>query len=507
MNWEDGSVHEILVEEFVQISSDERFRFDGWSGVRSSTFSHLTIVAQESAAGTYSVNFNVQFNVQLELNLLESSMITPPPGSYWIDAGDTFEVRVMESPAYTLDEWILNGNGMGADSHLIFEVNSAQVVRAVVGPRLYSIVINPAGGIIYLDGSRIDNAVTYQWPYLSTHTIEGEELVQLTEDSRLRFRSWSDGSRSLQREIVVTGDTTYSPLWFQEYRVIIKEFEGGFLSYAAGEYWFLENEILEIRAMSATNYSLGDWIVNGERILSEGTLLLSINSPYTLEIIFNPDSYSVEIDAADGLVFVEGLEQYGQVVVQSSYGDTVLVRAQETIQLSDSTRLVFVGWSDNVDDAERLLDIKSDVAIRALWATEHYLTVLSKFGNPIGGGWYREGSIAAFQLDYSSPSLENKLRGYLIDGIFFQEHSGMVLMDSPHTIVFDWIGSVTNSGQAPDPIQLNISSLAMAVGGAGMIVSTVSLSAVKVKSSKLPKKVSDLVGRLKKSSSPEEPKH
>ena len=378
-------------------------------------------------------------------------------------------------------------------------MDSAHVVRAVMVTRLYSITINPVGGIISLDGSPIENTVTYRWPYLSTHVIEGEEMIQLTEDTRLSFRSWSYGSRSMQREVVVTGDASYSVVWFKEHRVTIKEFDGGFLSLSPGEYWFFESENLEIRAIPSKHHTLGEWIVDGEHVPAQETLLLSIDSPHTLEIIFNANKYPVVIDAAGGLVFLDGMESDGQIRIQSSYGDRVLVKAAESIEFSNSTRLIFVGWSDNVNTAERLLDVEGDLFFRALWEREYYLTVISELGDPMGSGWYVEGTIATFRVDMSRVALGNEVRGVLIDGVFFQEQESEVLMDRPHTIIFDWLSSYQTFGRTSAPVQLDIASLAMLAGGVGMIISTASLGAVQVKSNRFPEKIREVVKRLRAS--------
>ena len=135
-----------------------------------------------------------------------------------------------------------------------------------------------------------------------------------------------------------------------------------------------------------------------------------------------------------------------------------------------------------MESPERFLNVVGDIRVQALWEKQHYLAITSILGDPIGSGWFGEGTIATFGVDLSGMPVGNQLRGYSLDGAFFSESEGRVLMDSPHFVTFQWsepgqsFGSIYSS-------DLDLSSLAMSAGGAGMLLSSLSLGLVHLKGS------------------------
>ena len=61
-------------------------------------------------------------------------------------------------------------------------------------------------------------------------------------------------------------------------------------------------------------------------------------------------------------------------------------------------RYRFAGWSDGVKSSSRLVEAEGDVYLRAVYVTEYYVGVSSRYGRVSGGGWYRAGEEAVVSV-------------------------------------------------------------------------------------------------------------
>jgi len=85
---------------------------------------------------------------------------------------------------------------------------------------------------------------------------------------------------------------------------------------------------------------------------------------------------------------------YGAHLSHGSY--TIL--AEQTQVVGEKTRLVFDRWSDGGRSNPRVINLFRDVRLAAIYRTQHYLTVHSDHGNPVGEAWYDENSTAWFAV-------------------------------------------------------------------------------------------------------------
>jgi len=70
----------------------------------------------------------------------------------------------------------------------------------------------------------------------------------------------------------------------------------------------------------------------------------------------------------------------------------------EKIVTDGSTRYIFTGWNDLVEEASREQTVIEDFELKALYDTEHYIGASTLYGDPIGSGWYREGEEATIPI-------------------------------------------------------------------------------------------------------------
>lgn len=84
-------------------------------------------------------------------------------------------------------------------------------------------------------------------------------------------------------------------------------------------------------------------------------------------------------------------------------------------RVEGETRLVFSTWSDGVADNPRVIRLKRDAFLDAIYRVEHHVAVSSETGEVTGEGWYVEGSAATVSV---APIIISKdfLTNYVFDG-------------------------------------------------------------------------------------------
>ncbi len=491
-SFEDDTLHIITADQFLQESETERFRFEAWAGSTLSTTNTLEFVAKEGAPNTYSAFYWKQYMVILEFDLSGTEPLSPIPfsipqtESHWVDEGETFEASLPLSPAYELGSWMLDSQVLGFTEQVSFEVKSSHILTARLIPRLYTIIIDPMGGQLFVDGSPITQSQTYQWTYLSSHTIEANRIFYPSDDTRLTFRSWSDGFFDvLRRPIVVNEEKIYSSLWMVEYRLLIETPESGDVFPSPGEHWYRANQQVNLLALSNLDSEFKAWLQDGLEI-NDGAITIIMDSPHTIAAVFVPLSFTVSIDPAGGLVSLDGVNWSNeQILVVRRGGDTVRVYVREIIPVSETSRISFIGWSDGDTESNREIIVLGDLEIRPIWETQFLLEIRTEHGSPVGAGWYSEGSLVNFDLAIGDVEGDLYLRGYAINGDLQLEKSGQIRMDQAHVIVFEWTApeyEQTSGLMSPTPSLFGLSTLAMSAGGFGLVMSVGSLGMATIRS-------------------------
>jgi hypothetical protein len=120
------------------------------------------------------------------------------------------------------------------------------------------------------------------------------------------------------------------------------------------------------------------------------------------------------------------------------------IEAQPVIELSAESKALFLEWEDGTQSNPRTISVSSDTTLMARYRTQHLLTIISPHGDPVGGGWYDEGTEAVFSV--TSPI------GF-IPQLFFTGWSGdfdvssptsKITMDGPKTVTANWETNYTN---------------------------------------------------------------
>lgn len=127
------------------------------------------------------------------------------------------------------------------------------------------------------------------------------------------------------------------------------------------------------------------------------------------------------------------------------------LRAQPLIQVSEGTRLAFVGWSDGVTSNPRRIFLSSDTTLSLIYEREHLLKLDSPIGLVKGGGWYREGELGRLEAPKGA---FKEGRSYIFKGwrgdVESLNASVTVRMDEPKEVKAVWVEGA--SPLLPEPI-------------------------------------------------------
>jgi hypothetical protein len=141
------------------------------------------------------------------------------------------------------------------------------------------------------------------------------------------------------------------------------------------------------------------------------------------QLWFNEDPYRSD---ENGYLKLDAVDQYFNI------------KAQSIVYLSNHSRAVFLEWEDGTTSNPRTVTANTDITIMARYTTQHQLTVASAYGDPVGGGWYDEGSEATVSI----PSRFGLIPEHVFIGwsgdIDEAADETTILMDAPKTVTAQW---------------------------------------------------------------------
>jgi hypothetical protein len=121
-------------------------------------------------------------------------------------------------------------------------------------------------------------------------------------------------------------------------------------------------------------------------------------------------------------------------------GSTATFSVTDYIETSD-TKHYFTGWSGDYvgTSSSSSLVMNGPKTVTATWRNEYLLTVNSAFGNPVGAGWYKEGSTATFSVKATVETSDAKHYFTNWSGDYWgTSASGTLVMSGPKTVTTGW---------------------------------------------------------------------
>jgi M6 family metalloprotease-like protein len=158
------------------------------------------------------------------------------------------------------------------------------------------------------------------------------------------------------------------------------------------------------------------------------TFTVTIQAPYSgLTVSFAGKSYTTD--------------STGTVRIQNVTAGQYTVQIQSSITVSEGTRRGFVRWSDGNTANPRTLTITTDATLKAEYRTEHKLTIISKYGNITGAGWYESDSTATITLTSTTVDHGNGTRRVFTGwggDLTGTETTKTIVMSAPKSVTVSW---------------------------------------------------------------------
>ncbi len=159
---------------------------------------------------------------------------------------------------------------------------------------------------------------------------------------------------------------------------------------------------------------------------------------YTWSFTAAPDDAAAIAEfTVDGQTIGSGMQFFGGQGTQHTVSvPKILVGSEQ------GTRYVFIGWSDGLTDASRMITVTGNAAYTAQYKLQYQLIVNSDQGNATGAGWYDEGSIAYASLESGRVSdgivYNWDFAGWTNDASGMNIKSNPIMMNGPKTATAKW---------------------------------------------------------------------
>ncbi|MEM4362987.1 MAG: matrixin family metalloprotease [Candidatus Caldarchaeum sp.] len=217
--------------------------------------------------------------------------------------------------------------------------------------------------------------------------VETPEIVSVSQDERLKFVRWSDGSVEARRSITVTSPVTLEARYLKEYRVkVVSDFE-----VLQGGGWYAEGSTVTIKVLQdkvvvgeGVRYRIeGLNITTSYRRAGEGLYEFVLTKPATVTATWVKEFHVIVKSSHGKHVLLDEWVREGQLVN---------VEAVSNIVWENGTKAVFNGWIGlDQTSANISIFINSPLHAEARYQVLYYVKVESDQPVNTKSGWYERG--------------------------------------------------------------------------------------------------------------------
>ena len=300
--------------------------------------------------------------------------------------------------------------------------------------------------------------------YGSRAAIRVLKTVVVENGVRYVFEGWTGSVTSSKPtlSVRVAKDMTIIAKWKKQFRVeVISPYSPANLTSG----WYDEGAFLRVSVQSLVDYGNGTrrvlkgWLVNGEFVAAH-LVNITVEEPITLETVWELQ-YLVTVSSPYSTV--EGGGWYPK-------GAKAVISVNETVvSLAPESRVVFMGWSGDVESSEPVVEVvvNSPINVEALWSVEYVVEVVTEYGEAnVTSGWYREGTLLVIavrpEVVYLADDIRVVFKGWLVNGTY-TEPPLKVEVSGPLTIEAVWLREykvtfklVDNLRASLPPLPLNL---------------------------------------------------
>lgn len=260
------------------------------------------------------------------------------------------------------------------------------------------------------DGGKGANPVGEGWQYKDSRvSIAVDSEVFDGSSTKYVFHEWiGTGSGSYSgpnnpAEITINEPITETATWKKYYKLSTSENpdDGGDISPPPPGAWYLSGNVANVSATVATGY---DWIGwSGDLSGTTNPDNITMNGPKSVTANFEKKKQVTVTTSPQGLeFFVDGIS-YTQPQSFTWAKNSVHTLSVDSIQAGGGSgaRCVYLNWSDGGARTHEYVVLNETETVTAYFQTQYYVDLESDSnrGNPLGEGWYNEGSQVTFSID------------------------------------------------------------------------------------------------------------
>jgi PKD repeat protein len=248
--YDDGTRVSFSIDTLVQQNSTVRYRFKGWEGFGTGSYTGLGAAAEAIMTSPVleEARWDQEYRVAVTVDPPETGTVSPfGPGGGWGTASDTLELRAIGRTdlGYGFSHW--TGDASGAANPLFMVLNGSKILTAHFKQGSVFINTQPSGLLVRIDGNSLVSPVVFDWAAGEHHRIGADSLQGDDASVRYAFTGWSDGNPR-EHQITVTGTSQKITAAFDEYVYLNLESEFGT---PAGEGWYKKGSTATVSVDSA----------------------------------------------------------------------------------------------------------------------------------------------------------------------------------------------------------------------------------------------------------------
>jgi uncharacterized repeat protein (TIGR02543 family) len=260
----------------------------------------------------------------------------------------------------------------------------------------------------------------------------------------VRYGVHGEPNNATIRAAVYLGEVNFSsPLWQSESRSV---------SNGGDVVW----NVTLLSPPAEGEYKLTAWVFYLEKgswqFLNDSTspsyreATIRVGRSATLEVDLGRPNVAVAFDNVTVKTSINGDAQLQMVI-----GNKHVVSVPPVVELQNSTRLVFSGWSDGANQTQRTVTLHGDMKLNASYRTQYLLTVNSVVAGYSKSDWYNAGANVSLKVDDSIPM--GSMLGSMGAQYVFRGWSGdltsnsvsvTVVMDRPKTLTANFVADYTS---------------------------------------------------------------
>ncbi|MGQ9479256.1 MAG: CAP domain-containing protein [Thermoproteota archaeon] len=285
----------------------------------------------------------------------------------------------------------------------------------------------------------LKNLDNYSYLWFPTETMVSlsvnQSEISLGPDKRMVFRGWSNNQSGTKLNILVDRPIIFEAEWRKKFLVRINSMYGE----SVGGGWYDENSTVSFTIIpeilnlgNRTRRVFEYWIGEGNGSYSGGMLnpTIMVNNPVNETAVWRTE-YLVEIKTRYGNPSGAGWHNASL---------TAVIFVEPIVYENQGTRHVFHKWIGDVESSNNsiVVTVNSPLVLEAIWETEFYVNISSKYGETLGGGWYRNGTRVSLGVKPPPPGLVAHIFEGWEGDVQALYLNVTIIVDGPKNVVAKW---------------------------------------------------------------------